>query len=95
MEAQGLVITLPAWVKLLLPILSPVIVAILRATLTQIKDKIPAWAWPVLSAAVGAMLTALGIAWDPSEILAGAVAGLAGAKARDLAVGRPETLPGQ
>jgi hypothetical protein len=87
--AGGLALKLPVWWGLVLPFLSPVLIGVLKMLLPMLKERVPAMAWPVVSAVLTALLTALGVTVDPVTLGLAAVAGLGGAKARDLAVGKP------
>lgn len=86
---EGLLATLPAWAKLLLPIISPLLVAALKAVIPQVMDKLPSWSVPVVSAVLAALLGALGIDASAVGIVTAAAMGLAGSKVRDIAVGKP------
>lgn len=88
MDNSGIIITLPAWAKLALVILGPVIVAAVKSVIPSLRESIPAWAWPMLSALIAVLLSALGIDTSGLGLATAAALGLAGAKARDLAVGK-------
>ncbi len=91
-EAGGVVFKLPGWFKWLLPIISPAIIGLLKTLLPQIREKVPGWSWPFVSMAISMILTALGIGFDPTSLGLAVVAGLAGSKIRDLAVGKPNAV---
>jgi di/tricarboxylate transporter len=92
MDASGIVITIPAQYRIVIALLAPVILAVVKQTIPALKEKLPSWAWPALSAIIGVILTALGISTSGLDLAAGAVAGLAGSKMRDLATGKSASV---
>lgn len=84
-------------IQWLIPVISPLLVAALKAALAGQWGLIPDWIKPLLSAVIGAVLG--GLTGDPAALEItmplGAGLGLAGSKLRDVAVGRADSTPSE